>query len=159
MGKSAKNLIGNNFWLEGPIDLRPTRLNCILQDLFRDTKLDQIWPNMPNMHIWVRQIWSSGVSLKRSCKKQFRRVGLRSMGPSSQKLWPILIFAPGPGINFVKERMTLPQKWHKQFDNDKGNNFVRIYVGNKKNNHIKNIWTILCYIHLLFVWMSCRILA
>ena len=50
----------------------------------------QIWPNMQNMHIWVliwaRQIWSSGVSLKRSCKKQFRRVGLRSIGPSSPKL-------------------------------------------------------------------------
>ena len=50
----------------------------------------QIWPNMPNMHIWVHiwagAIWSSGVSLKRSCKMQFRRVGLRSIGPSSQKL-------------------------------------------------------------------------
>ena len=33
---------GHNFWLEGPIDLRPTRLNCILQDLFRDTPLDHI---------------------------------------------------------------------------------------------------------------------
>ena len=29
--------------MEGPIDLRPTRLNCILQDLFRDTPLDHIW--------------------------------------------------------------------------------------------------------------------
>ena len=27
-------------------------------------------------HIWARQIWSSGVSLKRSCKMQFRHVGL-----------------------------------------------------------------------------------
>ena len=26
-----------------PIDLRPTRLNSILQDLFRDTPLDHIW--------------------------------------------------------------------------------------------------------------------
>ena len=61
----SKMRFGHNFWLEGPIDLRPTRLNCILQDLFRDTPLDhiaraqictqicQIWPNMPNMHIWV----------------------------------------------------------------------------------------------------------
>ena len=31
---------GHNFLLEGPIDLIPTRLNCILQDLFRDTPLD-----------------------------------------------------------------------------------------------------------------------
>ena len=56
----------------------------------------QIWPNMPNMHIWVliwaRQIWSSGVPLKRSCKMQFRRVVFRSRGPSSQKLCPNQIF-------------------------------------------------------------------
>ena len=54
-----KMRFGHNFWLEGPIDLRPMRLNCILQDLFRDNPLDhiwrahicaqicQIWPNMP----------------------------------------------------------------------------------------------------------------
>ena len=29
--------------MEGLIDLRPTRLNCILQDLFRDPPLDHIW--------------------------------------------------------------------------------------------------------------------
>ena len=52
-----------------------------------------IMPNMPNMAkyaflapILAGQIWSSGVSLKRSCKMQFRRIGLRSIGPSSQKL-------------------------------------------------------------------------
>ena len=34
---------GCNFWLEGPIDIiRPTRLNCILQDLFRD-KFGGFW--------------------------------------------------------------------------------------------------------------------
>ena len=43
-------------------------------------------------HIWALQIWSSGESLKRSCKMQFRRIGHRSIGPSSQKLWPNLIF-------------------------------------------------------------------
>ena len=42
----------------------------------------------------MRQIWLSGVSLKRSFKMQFRRVGLRSIGPSSQKLHPNLIFGP-----------------------------------------------------------------
>ena len=31
MGKSAKIGFGRNFWLEGPIDLRKTRLNYILQ--------------------------------------------------------------------------------------------------------------------------------
>ena len=30
-------------FINGPIDLRTTRLNYILQDLFRDTPLDQIW--------------------------------------------------------------------------------------------------------------------
>ena len=43
MGKSSKIWFGHNFWLEGPIDLRPTRLNSILQDLFRDTLFDYIW--------------------------------------------------------------------------------------------------------------------
>ena len=38
-----KMKFGCNFWPEGPIDLRPTRLNCILQDLFRDIPLDHIW--------------------------------------------------------------------------------------------------------------------
>ena len=46
MGKSAKNWFGHKFWLEGPIDkilISPTRLNYILQDLFRDTPIDHIW--------------------------------------------------------------------------------------------------------------------
>ena len=34
---------GHNFWLGGPIDTMSMYLNCILQDLFRDTPLDQIW--------------------------------------------------------------------------------------------------------------------
>ena len=38
------------------------------------------------MNIWALQIWSSGVSLKRSCKMLFRCVDLVSIGP--QKLWP-----------------------------------------------------------------------
>ena len=91
---------GHNFWLGGPIDARSTRLNCILQDLSRDTPLDhiwrtqirsqicQIWPNMPNMvfgaHIWARQIWSSRVSPKRSCKMQFRCDGF-IFGPIALK--------------------------------------------------------------------------
>ena len=43
MGKSAKNLIWLNFWLEGPIDLRTTRPNYILQDIFWDNTIDHIW--------------------------------------------------------------------------------------------------------------------
>ena len=38
-----KNGFGHNFWLEDSIDLRTTRLNYILQDLFRDIPLDHIW--------------------------------------------------------------------------------------------------------------------
>ena len=58
------------------------------------------------VHIWARAIWSSGVSLKRSCKMQFRRVGLRSIGPSSQKLWPNQIFGRFPHCNYnVKLKM------------------------------------------------------
>ena len=64
---------------------------------FANTEYGLIWPNM---HIWARQIWSSGRSLKRSCKMRFRRVGLRSIGPSSQKLWPNQIFGRFPHCNY-----------------------------------------------------------
>ena len=48
---------GHNFWLEGPLDLNTTRLNCILQDLFRGTPLDHIWRSQISIlgifgHIW-----------------------------------------------------------------------------------------------------------
>ena len=104
-GNQSKIGFGHNFWLEGPIDLRPTRLNCILQDLFRDTPLDLIWRAQictqicifgifgHIWHIWARQIWSSGVSLKRSCKMKFRPIDLGSIVPPSQKLWPNLNLA------------------------------------------------------------------
>ena len=58
-----------------------------------------------NMHIWhiwpylacfAPQIWS----LKRSCKMQFRRIGFRSIGTSSQKLQPDLIFGRFPHCNY-----------------------------------------------------------
>ena len=45
------------------------------------------------VHIWARAIWSSGVSLKRSCKMQFRRIGLRSIGPNQ-------IFGRFPHCNY-----------------------------------------------------------
>ena len=94
-GHQPKIWFDHNCWLEGPIDLRPTRLNCILAlpDLFRAPTWPYLAPpntrqNMPNMAKYAflaLLIWSSGVSLKRSCKMQFRRVGLRSIGPSIQK--------------------------------------------------------------------------
>ena len=81
-------------------------------------------PNTPNTvfgaRIWARQIWSSGVFLKRSCKMQFRRIDLASIGPPSQKLRPNFIssqfkgketylcktrflLAPGPRINTAQK--------------------------------------------------------
>ena len=36
---------GHNFWVWGPIDPRLTRLNCILQDLFRDQSTHYDIPN------------------------------------------------------------------------------------------------------------------
>ena len=54
-----------NFRLRGPIDTRSTCLNCILQDLFRDTHL-KIFGALKYalkyakyaflMHMWARQI-------------------------------------------------------------------------------------------------------
>ena len=45
-------------------------------------QIRQIWPNAPNIEfgirIWTSQIWSSGVSLKRSCKMQLRFIDLMS---------------------------------------------------------------------------------
>ena len=68
---------GHSFWLESPIDLRPTRLNYILQDLFRDTPLDHIWraqlmhQKMDMWHIW--QIWHIWVlnNIQYSCLLQW----------------------------------------------------------------------------------------
>ena len=60
-----------------------------------------IWPKFGHfwhiwVHIWACLIWSSGVSLKRSCKMRVRRVGLRS----NQKLWPNQIFGRFPHCNY-----------------------------------------------------------
>ena len=38
---------GHNFWLDGPIDLKTSRLDHILQDLFR---WHPIWPNLIQNH-------------------------------------------------------------------------------------------------------------
>ena len=42
MENQPKNGFGQNFWLNGPIDLRIAHLNYILQDLIKDTPLDHI---------------------------------------------------------------------------------------------------------------------
>ena len=51
-------------------------------------------------HVSGAQIWLSWVSLKRSCKIQFRRIDLGSIGPPSQTLWPNLTLARFPRINY-----------------------------------------------------------
>ena len=76
----------------------------------RDTQLDHIWRAKICIfdghiwhiwaRIWARQIWSSGVSLKRSCKMQFRRVVFRSIGPSTQNLWPYQFVCQFPHCNY-----------------------------------------------------------
>ena len=50
--------LGHNFWLDGPIDPRSTRLNCNVQNLFRDSQLDHIGSpkytrKIPHFHIWL----------------------------------------------------------------------------------------------------------
>ena len=44
------------------------------------------------MRTWLRQLWSSGVSLERSCKMQFRRIDSVSIGPPAKSYDQILIF-------------------------------------------------------------------
>ena len=88
---------GHNFWLGGPIDLRSMRLNCILQDLFRDTPHNHIQMRAYTVYgatIWVCQIWSSRASLKKILQNTVQtRWSFGSVGPPIQKLWSNLIFA------------------------------------------------------------------
>ena len=96
----AKMIFGRNFWLWGLIDTRSTafckNFSAIppLDYIWHAQIRHQIWPNMPTTvfgaHIWVRQIWSSELSLKISCKMQSRRVDLMSIGPPCHES-PIVI--------------------------------------------------------------------
>ena len=81
-GRRTKIWFGDNFWLRCSIHLRSAHLNCIMDDLFRDTpywpylvrQIRQKWPNtVIGTHIWANQIWLGGVSLKRSINKQLRQ--------------------------------------------------------------------------------------
>ena len=75
-----KMRFGCNFWLEGPFDLRPTCLNCILQDIFRDTSLDHIWlaqictPNTVFGRIWLYLAYLAYLA------RAFRRAKYRQVG-------------------------------------------------------------------------------
>ena len=83
--------------LRGPIDTRLKRLNCILQDLFRDNPLHyirhaQILYLDAFESVFERAKRQIGESLKRSWKMQFRCINLVPIGPRIQKLWPTFIF-------------------------------------------------------------------
>ena len=51
-------------------------------------------------HIWARQIWWSGVSLKRSCKMQLRCIDLVLIKSPSQKLWLNQFFSQFSHFNY-----------------------------------------------------------
>ena len=70
-----------------------------------NTRIWSIW------HIWARQIWSNGVSLKNLAKCSSEALDFRPIGPSSQKLWPNQFFGWFPHRNyFVKLQMGGPEK-------------------------------------------------
>ena len=104
-----KMRFGHNFWLEGPIDLRPKRLNCILQDLFRDTPPDhiwraqicaqmcQIWPNMHFLLVYKFEIWHE----TSFCPKELacQRLRLKSKKIETcylYSVWICLLWQQGP---------------------------------------------------------------
>ena len=104
-GEIGQIRLGGNFWVGVgvAINISSTRLNCILQDCFRDTQLDHIWrPQILCLayvfygRIWVRQIWSSVVYLQRSCKMQFRRPDLVIIGPLVSSYSQISFFPISP---------------------------------------------------------------
>ena len=93
--------------LRGPIDTRVTRLNCILQDLFRDNPLhyirhDQILYLAAFGSVFERAKRQIGESLKRSWKMQFKRndLDLVSIGHPNRtpQVRPNLVFARFPAI-------------------------------------------------------------
>ena len=63
-----KKRFGHNFWLEGPINLRTMRLNCILQDFSGTPHLTIFGPPKyaPKLHIWPYLAYSAYLS---SCQK------------------------------------------------------------------------------------------
>ena len=118
---------GHNFWLGGPFDTRSMRLNCILQDLFRDTPLDHIFFLNNSFRIvwsgghctqaiyWPLKTWSTAWSGEKS--KHFRIVVNKGMSIYSEsimwadfqnglrwRLWKL------PQILYV----TLYQLWYAQ---------------------------------------------
>merc|ERR1712018_185819 len=52
----CKTVLGCNFWLECPVDLRSTFLRCIFYALFRHTQLGHIRHTLPNSQ--MSDIWT-----------------------------------------------------------------------------------------------------
>ena len=60
---------------------------------FHTCHYGHIWGIWAHGHMGIcEKIWSSGVSPKKASKMQLRNVDLRSVGHSSQKLWPKTFF-------------------------------------------------------------------
>ena len=99
--KFRKSILGHNFWLECPTELRSTSLSCIFNALFRDTPLAYLTRHLTrdirdardtcDVTYVTHTTWQK-VSLKRALKMQLRDVDLRSVGHTSQKLWPVMDF-------------------------------------------------------------------
>ena len=123
-GSQPKIWFGHNFQLEDPIDLRPTHLNCILQDLFRDTPLDHDWHAQICIFIWFYIPLSPdpGVTANLSNSSS----GSNEMVRSSKKyffnlfiihLWIILVHKepvityPAVAVNFPLKFTQLDDQW------------------------------------------------
>ena len=107
MGKSAKIGFGRNFWLEGPIDLRKTRLNYILQDLFRDRDRDTPLFKTQALTFFklLAQKWRSWVH---SCPL-FYSQGHKKRGKYISHTFPLLLFTN----TIMKRNLTLWFTWRK----------------------------------------------
>ena len=95
--------------------LQPTSLFLVsdLQfyiEITKGTLHHCIWQHLTYLaHIRVCQIWSSGVSLKKSCKMKLRWVELRSIWLPSWKSSPNQILVWRPNCNFNVE-LEFPEK-------------------------------------------------
>ena len=87
MGNQLKIGFCHNFWLERLIDLRTTRLNYFLQDLFRDIPLDHIWSTQICIFAWHWDIYGS-INLKFGMKPSFAQLNAHAenLGRNPKKL-------------------------------------------------------------------------
>ena len=112
-GNFQKSIFGNKILQERATTIQIALLSYIFIALFRDTPLatisrtwpdgqmaknGQIWPKWPFIAIWsldhMRQIWASGVSLKRAMKMQLSSANQMVVTRSYQILLPKNDFLP-----------------------------------------------------------------